>query len=121
MILLLLTKQIILALGFEAEVAHAAQMYINLSLPKAYLVGIFDLTKLYMSCFKGVLPVIAAQISAILLQIACLELLVTKSELGIDGIAYSSVITSLTLVLSVLIYARYVKPETRQSFLLSKE
>ena len=79
--------------------------------------GMFDLTKLYMSCFKSVVPVLIGQISAILLQIVCLELLVTKFDLGIAGIAFSSVITILTMVFPVIIYARYVKPETRQSFL----
>ena len=83
--------------------------------------GMFDLTKLYMSCFKSVVPVLIGQISAILLQIVCLELLVTKFDLGIAGIAFSSVITILTMVFPVIIYARYVKPETRQSYLLSKE
>ena len=81
----------------------------------------FDLTKVYLSCFKSVVPILIAQISAILLQIFWLQLLVTQMGLGIDGIAYTAVITALTMVLPIMIYARYVKAETRKSFLLSKE
>ena len=45
------TQEILEWFGYDPEVCQYAQKFVFLSMPKAYLIGLFDLTRLYLGCF----------------------------------------------------------------------
>ena len=53
---LLFTKDVLDLVGFEADMANKVQFYALLSIPKAYFLILFDLTKLYLGCFERTYP-----------------------------------------------------------------
>ena len=48
---LLFTHDILLWFGYEAVVCLYAQKFFYLSIPKAYMLSLFDLIRLYLGCF----------------------------------------------------------------------
>ena len=107
-------------LGQDPSVAEQAQIYALLTIPKAYLMGMYDLTKLYLGCFESTVPSMVIQIIACLMHIFWLQFLVIECEWGLSGIAIASSITALTMFLMTLAYARFIHAETRESFRLAK-
>ena len=96
-----------------------AQAFVLMSIPKAYFLGMFDLTKLYLGCFESTVPAMVSQLVASLLHAAWLHLLVIHYELGISGIALASLISTLTMFGSVLAYMRYLNADTCKAYHLS--
>ena len=118
---LLFTQDILQWFGYEQEVCQHAQKFFILSIPKAFLLGLFDLNRLYLGCFKNTVPAMVSQIICTLLHIVWLDLFVVHFALDIEGIALASTLTTLTMFSSVQIYARYFYAETRESYILARE
>ena len=78
-ILLSFTGQICLTfLGQDAQVSEFAQLYVMLSVPKYYFLGMGDMTCLWLGCFKITLPPMIIQFVSVCLHLFCLEYLVVQ-------------------------------------------
>ena len=116
-IILLYSEQILKAFGQSDDVSKQAQVYVLLSIPQAYMLGMYDLTKLYLGCFESTMPAMLLQSIVSVLHLAWLQYLVFDREFGLNGIAMASSITASTMFLLTLAYARFIHPETRESFI----
>ena len=110
------TRQILQAIGQEPDVSEYAHGFVLLSMPKAYLLAMIDLTRLYLGCFKSTIPAMLVQAVATIGHIGWLHFFVVEQGLDLDGIAYASNITTATILIFDLIYARFYHPTTRESY-----
>ncbi|KAK0588342.1 hypothetical protein LWI29_038405 [Acer saccharum] len=97
-------KKILLFCGQEEDIAHQAQIYILYSLPDLVAQSILHPLRIYLRTQSITLPLTCCATFAILLHIPINYLLVYVLDLGITGIALSSVWTHFNLVGSLIVY-----------------
>ncbi|KAL5815362.1 hypothetical protein ACOSQ4_026003 [Xanthoceras sorbifolium] len=97
-------KKILLLSGQDEDIAREAQTYILYSLPDLVAQSILHPLRIYLRTQSITLPLTFCATFAILLHIPINYLLVHVLNLGIKGIALSSVWTHFNLVGSLIVY-----------------
>ena len=85
-------------------IEHAFQ-FIILNLPGAYFLGMFDLTRRFLNCFKTTWVPMLCQVMIIALHLFWCHLFVNRLEWDLKGLAMAQNLTSFTMFLSATIIA----------------
>ncbi|CAN4101477.1 unnamed protein product [Withania somnifera] len=97
-------KTILLYCGQDEDIATEAQSYLLYSLPDLLAQSLLHPLRIYLRTQSITLPLTLCAVLAILLHIPINFLLVTQLNLGVKGIALSSVWTNFNFVISLIIY-----------------
>ncbi|XP_016455292.1 protein DETOXIFICATION 49-like [Nicotiana tabacum] len=97
-------KTILLYCGQDEDIATEAQSYLFYALPDLFAQSLLHPLRIYLRTQSITLPLTCCAVLAILLHIPINFLLVTKLNLGVKGVALSSVWTNFNLVVSLIIY-----------------
>ena len=97
-------KTILLFCGQEQDIAHEAQIYLLYSLPDLIALSFLHPLRIYLRTQSITLPLTFCATFAIILHIPINYLLVSVLNLGLKGIALSSVWTNFNLVISLILY-----------------
>ncbi|KAJ8552718.1 hypothetical protein K7X08_020111 [Anisodus acutangulus] len=97
-------KTILLYCGQDKNIATSAQSYLLYSLPDLFSQSLLHPLRIYLRTQSITLPLTCCAIFAILLHIPINFLLVCKLNLGVKGVALSSVWTNFNLVASLIVY-----------------
>ncbi|XP_059302414.1 protein DETOXIFICATION 49-like [Lycium ferocissimum] len=97
-------KTILLYCGQDEDIATEAQSYLLYSLPDLFAQSLLHPLRIYLRTQSITLPLTFCAVLAILLHIPINFLLVIKLNLGVKGIALSSVWTNFNVVISLIIY-----------------
>lgn len=95
---------ILLFCGQEQDIAHEAQIYLLYSLPDLIALSFLHPLRIYLRTQSITLPLTFCATFAIILHIPINYLLVSVLNLGLQGIALSSVWTNFNLVISLILY-----------------
>ncbi|KAH0658389.1 hypothetical protein KY289_027137 [Solanum tuberosum] len=97
-------KNILLYCGQDEDIATEAQSYLIYSIPDLFAQSLLHPLRIYLRTQSITLPLTFCAILSISLHVPINYLLVTKLNLGVKGIALSSVWTNFNLVISLIIY-----------------
>ncbi|MCD7465128.1 Protein DETOXIFICATION 49 [Datura stramonium] len=97
-------KTILLYCGQDEDIATEAQSYLLYSLPDLFAQSFLHPLRIYLRTQSITLPLTFCAVLAIFLHIPINYLLVTKLNLGVKGIALSSVWTNFNLMISLIVY-----------------
>ncbi|KVI10116.1 protein DETOXIFICATION 49-like [Cynara cardunculus var. scolymus] len=97
-------KSILLFCGQDQEIAQQAQTYLLYSLPDLLAQSLLHPLRIYLRSQSITLPLTFCASLSIILHIPINYYLVTKLNLGIKGVALSSVWTNFNLVASLVVY-----------------
>ncbi|KAI3817950.1 hypothetical protein L1987_11752 [Smallanthus sonchifolius] len=97
-------KKILLFCKQDQEIATMAQTYVLYNLPDLLAQSFLHPLRIYLRSQSITLPLTFCASFSILLHIPINYLLVTKLNMGIKGVAISSVWTNFNLVVSLIIY-----------------
>ncbi|XP_015078949.1 protein DETOXIFICATION 49-like [Solanum pennellii] len=97
-------KNILVYCGQDEDIATEAQSYLIYSLPDLFAQSFLHPLRIYLRTQSITLPLTFCAIVSISLHVPINYLLVTKLNLGVEGIALSSVWTNLNLVFSLIMY-----------------
>ncbi|KAL8257316.1 hypothetical protein R6Q59_029357 [Mikania micrantha] len=97
-------KEILLFCGQDQEIATMAQTYLLYNLPDLLVQSFLHPLRIYLRSQSITLPLTFCASFSILFHIPINYFLVTKLEMGIKGVAISSVLTNFNLVASLIIY-----------------
>ncbi|KAK1415309.1 hypothetical protein QVD17_31088 [Tagetes erecta] len=97
-------KQILIFCRQDQEIAIMAQTYLLYNLPDLLVQSFLHPLRIYLRSQSITLPLTLCASISILLHIPINYFLVTKLEMGIKGIAISSVWTNINLVASLILY-----------------
>ncbi|KAI3731286.1 hypothetical protein L1987_62474 [Smallanthus sonchifolius] len=97
-------KKILLFCKQDQEIATMAQTYVLYTLPDLLAQSFLHPLRIYLRSQSITLPLTFCASFSILLHIPINYLLVTKLNMGIKGVAISSVWTNFNLVVSLIIY-----------------
>ncbi|GLT78284.1 hypothetical protein SLA2020_498240 [Shorea laevis] len=99
-------KKILLFCGQEEDIADEAQSFILYSLPDLVAQSILHPLRIYLRSQSITLPLTLCAFVSMLLHIPINYLLVSVLNLGIKGVALSSVFTNVNLVGSLIVYVK---------------
>lgn len=102
-------KKILLFCGQEEDISNEAHIYILYSLPDLISQSFLHPIRIYLRTQSITLPLSYCAAFSILLHIPITYFLVSVMNLGIKGIALSSVWTNMNLVISLIIYIIFSK------------
>ncbi|KAI3704890.1 hypothetical protein L1987_75119 [Smallanthus sonchifolius] len=97
-------KSILLLCGQDEEIATQAQMYLLYSLPDLLAQSLLHPLRIYLRSQSITLPLTFCASLSIFLHIPINYYLVHSLNLGIKGVAISSVLTNFNLVASLVVY-----------------
>ncbi|XP_076936159.1 protein DETOXIFICATION 49-like [Bidens hawaiensis] len=97
-------KTILLYCGQDEEIATQAQTYLLYSLPDLLMQSLLHPLRIYLRSQSITLPLTFCATISIILHIPINYYLVKCLNLGIEGVAISSVLTNFNLVASLVIY-----------------
>ncbi|KAI3749029.1 hypothetical protein L6452_12547 [Arctium lappa] len=97
-------KSILLFCGQDQDIAEQAQTYLLYSLPDLLAQSLLHPLRIYLRSQSITLPLTFCASISIILHIPINYYLVTKLNLGIKGVAISSVWTNFNLVASLVVY-----------------
>lgn len=97
-------KSILLFCGQDQEIAQQAQTYLLYSLPDLLAQSLLHPLRIYLRSQSITLPLTFCASLSIILHVPINYYLVTKLNLGIKGVAISSVWTNFNLVASLVVY-----------------
>ncbi|PWA66359.1 Multi antimicrobial extrusion protein [Artemisia annua] len=103
-ILWIYMKKILMACGQDQEIATMAQTYLLYSLPDLLAQSFLHPLRIYLRSQSITIPLTFCATLSIFLHIPINYLFVTKLQMGIKGVAISSVLTNFNLVASLIIY-----------------
>ncbi|KAG0472727.1 hypothetical protein HPP92_014153 [Vanilla planifolia] len=108
-------RRILLFCRQDPSIASAAQSFILFSLPDLLLQSILHPLRIYLRTQSITLPLTATAAAASLFHFPINLLLVSHLRLGIPGVALSTVLTNLNLVLLILAYIHFTGLHHRTS------
>ncbi|KAK9063226.1 hypothetical protein SSX86_017096 [Deinandra increscens subsp. villosa] len=97
-------KPILILCGQDQEIATMAQTYLLYSLPDLLVQSFLHPLRIYLRSQSIILPLTFCASLSIILHIPINYFLVSNLEMGIKGVAISSVLTNFNLVASLIIY-----------------
>ncbi|GJV02999.1 DETOXIFICATION 49-like protein [Tanacetum coccineum] len=97
-------KKILMVCGQDQEIATMAQTYLLYNLPDLLAHSFLHPLRIYLRSQYITIPLTFCATLSIILHIPINYLFVTKLEMGIKGVALSSVLTNFNLVASLIIY-----------------
>ena len=104
-ILLTFSEQILLSLGQDALVAFYAHEFIVPMIPAMYFLGLFDLSRRFLTCLQNSqAPMVAQVISAVLHLLLCL-FYVGPNDAGVRGLAYATLISYFCMYIFTELYS----------------
>ncbi|KAJ0714001.1 putative multi antimicrobial extrusion protein [Helianthus annuus] len=97
-------KKILIFCGQDQEIATMAQSYLLYNLPDLFLQSFLHPLRIYLRSQSITLPLTYCASFSIILHIPINYFLVTKLQMGIKGVAISSVCTNFNFVASLILY-----------------
>lgn len=97
-------KTILISFGQDEAIATQAQSYLIYSIPDLLSQSLLHPLRLYLRTQCITLPLTFCAALSILLHVPINYLLVVKLQMGIKGVAFSAVVTNVSLVASLILY-----------------
>jgi multidrug resistance protein, MATE family len=120
-IVLSFSEKILIALGQDALVARYAHDYIIPMIPAMFFLGLFDLSRRFLTCLQySQAPMVAQVVSAIMHLLICL-FYVGPHDAGVQGLGIATLISYFAMYIFTEIYACCIRDISKAIFWPNKD
>ena len=123
-LLILNSKQILLLIGQDPQVAAYAHTYNIYYLPAVYLYGLVDAERRFLNCLKRNFVTLMVQSIGTLFHVFACYFFVDILKYDIQGIGLASIITNFIIYVLIIAYSRNIpeiKNTAKSDFLVTKQ